>query len=375
MNNLDEHCEIIELIYNTVDKPELWESVLNAIAQYSGSTHGFFTERKGVQGEPISFFESGFSQDYFKKYSEYFYKVDVWSQNLAKYRPNQFHESHKVCDDRAFLHSEIYSDFAKPESIRHSIGLFLGDPYSDLTTEMAFMRSEGQPHYEKHTVRNVNNFIPHIQQVQNLSRRLFKLELKNAAIEDVVNNLEEAIFLVDKNLVIEYCNDSGKKLLECSKLFVGQKDLFKFRENTAQEHLKDIVLKTLNIGDVDFSSAKRYMLVADKEQAYLVTIVPWKRTRAILFGIAPEFGLKISLIPIDTRKLPLIEDLANMFELTLTEADIARCICMGNSLQEIAKMRQTKLSTTRQQVKSILQKMGCSRQVELVIKVLSRCLI
>lgn len=81
MNNLDEHCEIIELIYNTVDKPELWESVLNAIAQYSGSTHGFFTERKGVQGEPISFFESGFSQDYFKKYSEYFYKVDVWSQN------------------------------------------------------------------------------------------------------------------------------------------------------------------------------------------------------------------------------------------------------------------------------------------------------
>jgi hypothetical protein len=62
MNNLDEHCEIIELIYNTVDKPELWESVLNAIAQYSGSTHGFFTERKGVQANPSVFLNQGLAK-------------------------------------------------------------------------------------------------------------------------------------------------------------------------------------------------------------------------------------------------------------------------------------------------------------------------
>lgn len=375
MDKNSKFAEIIESIYVTVDKPDTWEQTLQSIAEYSESTHSFYTERKGVNGEPLSFYESGFSPNYFQKYGEYFYQVDIWSQNLARFKPNQFHASHKVCDDHQFVNSEIYADFARPEKIRHSIGLFLGDPYSDVTTEMAFMRSMGQPHYEAQTVRDVNRFIPHIQQVQNLARRLYKLEHKKALLEDLVNHLDEAVFLTNKHFKIEYCNQPAQKLLDCSMLFTGNQDFFRLKQKHHQQQLSGLVNHVLDITNVKRDVNKRHLLITDARQVYLLALSPWVRSNQVLFGDYPELGLKFSLLPVDTRRLPATQDLANMLGLTNAEADIVKRICSTESLAEIAHNRNTQLSTSRQQVKQILQKMDCSRQVELVIKVLGKCLI
>ena len=375
MDNRDTFAEIIELIYGTVSKPDTWSDVLSRISDFSDSTHSFLTERKGVHGEPISFYEDGFSHNYFRKYGEYFYQVDVWSQNLAKYKTSQFHESHKVCDDKFFLNSEIYCDFAKPEGIRHSLGLFLGDPHSDLTTEMAFMRSNGQSHYDQETVKGINRFIPHIQQVQNLTRRLYKTELHSQNLENVLDDLDEAVYLCNKELKIEYLNQRGRQLLNRSKLFSGRKESLLLREKRDAEHLKTLVFEAVNIKSETNLFVKRHLLLSDGQQPYLVSISPWNRKIMALFGEQSEFGVKLSFLPVDTRKLPNKEDLARIYKITITEAEIVKLLCGGVSISDIAVKRGTTLQTTRQQFKSCMQKLGCKRQVEVAIKVLGQCLI
>ena len=375
MDNIEKFAEIIELIYATVDKPDTWNQILPAMSDYSHSTHSFFTERRGVHGEPVSFYDAGFSDQYFHRYGDYYYRVDVWSQNLAKFKPNEFHASHTVCDDNQFLESEIYNDFARPEQIRHSIGLFLGDPYSDMTTEMAFMRSKGQPHYDAPTVSAINRFIPHIQQVQQLNRRLFKLELRNQQIEQLVDALDEAIFLCDSHLNIQFCNRPAQKLAQHTRLLSPQQEFFKLREKAYQETLIHIIKDACIVYETKTRFVKRHMLLLDKDKPYLLTITPWNRTNVLVFGEHPIFGVKLSILPINGRALPTKYDLATMFELTLTEAEIVRLLCCGHSIESIAIQRNTAIQTTRQQVKQCLVKTQTNRQVELVIKVLSRCLV
>ena len=375
MDKQDKFAEVIELIYQTVDTPSIWNQVLTGLSTLSDSSHSFLTERRGVNGEPVSFYDEGFSANYFSKYGEYFYQVDIWSQRLATHKPNQFHASHKVCDDTEFLNSEIYSDFAKPEGIRHSIGLFLGDPYSEFTTEMALMRSTGQPHFEKETVAHINRFIPHIQQVQNLSRRLYNLENHNHAVERVVDQLDEAIFLCDIALKIEYCNQQGRSLISKSTLFTCKDDRLRLRNPSNMELLTFYTSQAAGVFDNHNSFIKRHMHIIDKEKVYLITISPWKFMRNVYQSKNSDFGVKISFFPVDSRQLPRHEDIAQMLGLTYAEANVLRLLCIGKTPEYISVFRNTHLSTVRQQIKSCMQKLGVSRQVELVIKVLGKFLI
>jgi len=58
----------------------------------------------------------------------------------------------------------------------------------------------------------------------------------------------------------------------------------------------------------------------------------------------------------------------DVFELTCSETDIAARLVQGQSIDAIASARNVKASTVISQVKSLLTKTGCHRQVELVAK-------
>ena len=58
--------------------------------------------------------------------------------------------------------------------------------------------------------------------------------------------------------------------------------------------------------------------------------------------------------------------LAESFDLTEAEAEIARLLVIGFDLAEIAAVRLVKRTTVRNQCKAILTKLGCRRQIELV---------
>jgi DNA-binding CsgD family transcriptional regulator len=55
----------------------------------------------------------------------------------------------------------------------------------------------------------------------------------------------------------------------------------------------------------------------------------------------------------------------SLFDLTPAEAALAQRIGLGQSVEEIAQSHGRSVHTLRSQLKSVLAKMGCSRQAEL----------
>ncbi|MCH8552166.1 MAG: alpha/beta fold hydrolase [Natronospirillum sp.] len=56
--------------------------------------------------------------------------------------------------------------------------------------------------------------------------------------------------------------------------------------------------------------------------------------------------------------------LESLFRLTRSEREVLSCLAQGQTVEQIAQLRSSAISTVRQQIKSVLQKMGTSAQVQ-----------
>jgi DNA-binding CsgD family transcriptional regulator len=90
-------------------------------------------------------------------------------------------------------------------------------------------------------------------------------------------------------------------------------------------------------------------------------LVPIRRSALDIFG--RSFALLI-VTPVTARKAPPVELLRSLFDLTPSEARVARGLAAGDSLDDIAASGSVSRNTVRSQLQQVLEKTGCTRQAE-----------
>jgi DNA-binding CsgD family transcriptional regulator len=73
-----------------------------------------------------------------------------------------------------------------------------------------------------------------------------------------------------------------------------------------------------------------------------------------------------AMMPLVRPQAPPVELVQSLFDLTPTEARVARNLASGKTTEDIASDSGVAVSTVRTQVRSVLEKTGCSRQVEVI---------
>ncbi|MCE0559245.1 hypothetical protein [Motilimonas sp. E26] len=368
MNQVDQN-DIVKQIYSTIEKPELWHDVLMRISDALGSSHAFIASRSSVDHSPSRFVAHGFEPGYFETYQDYFYKVDMWTQGLAQHDANQFHPSHLVCNDKRFVHSEIYTDFAKPAVIRNSIGCLLAKPDSPLITELAFMSGPDTRYYSQQQVAVANAFLPHIEHALEMSLRMQQANAVGTQ-NALLDALPEAIFVCDYQAELHYFNASAQVLLSKSKLF--QLSFLSSRRLTFASSAADAQFKMALSCSASSHGTEldEHFYTRDAQNIYRVTIKPW--FHQVLTPIGPH-SLACSMVMIQAcaNQIKIYpQEIMSLFSLTLAEAEVSSLLCAGTLVDEIASIRHATSNTIRQQVKACLAKTGSRNQAELVAKII-----
>ena len=99
----------------------------------------------------------------------------------------------------------------------------------------------------------------------------------------------------------------------------------------------------------------------DGTAALVAHTVPMRRSAHDIFG--RSYALLI-LTPVTYRRSPPVELLRSLFDLTPSEARVARGLATGDTLDGIAASGNVSRNTVRSQLQQVLEKMGCSRQAE-----------
>lgn len=360
--------ELIHQIYNTLDEPDTWPTVLVAMAKALDSTHVFLLARTGVKAQPFAFVETGFDHGYFDLYQQYYYQHDIWTQGLINQALNQFHGSHQVCDDRDYLRSEIYNDFAKVEGIRHSIGCLIVNHDQGMFAELGFMRDEAQGHYEASTRGQANALVRHLQQVLGIAQRLHQAQVRVQDFQQLLDNSQDAILICNEQDVLLQSNQAGELLLSRGEpICLNAAKQLLFMDSKAQFQF---AAAKIRMDGVAHAGGDECFMLHSQQQVYRVKIQPWLHAQSNALGVlkVPALMLTFQLVRI-TAALNIREMMVH-FGFTKAEAEVTERLCQGFTIKEISVSRNVSLDTVRQQVKICLHKAQCRNQLELVRKIL-----
>lgn len=359
--------DLIKRIYSTLEQPESWTEVLSDISTHLESSHAFVAARPGVDAQPLYFVEHGFPEQHFERYEEHFYKVDVWTQSLARHRFNEFHASHDVCHDKVFLGSEIYADFAKPADIRNSIGCLVANPESELVTEIAFMNGREGGHYQESLIRSANRFVPHIQHSLSMAQRLATGINAGQDVYAALDPLPEASLVCAHDGELLYLNTHGQSLIESANLVSvrsGIRSKLEFRNPDVQQSFIK-VCRELRF-EALAEPRQCYAWSADHKRRFRIRFSPWMHKQMSPLGWQLRSAILINIQYSAQHLVISPELLREQFPLSRAESHICSLLCSGESLASISSTRGSSMNTLKQQMKSIFSKLQVCTQAELI---------
>jgi DNA-binding CsgD family transcriptional regulator len=101
----------------------------------------------------------------------------------------------------------------------------------------------------------------------------------------------------------------------------------------------------------------------DNTATMVVHIIPVRRSAHDIF--TRSYALLV-VTPVAAPRAPPIELVRSLFDLTPSEARVARGLAIGETLEEIAATGGVAISTVRTQLRLVMEKTGCTRQAEVV---------
>ncbi len=346
------NAELIDRIYECAVVPELWPDVLDELAAATGSRGGqLFAAREKV----LSWVTSSSLTETFQAYVDegWFAKCDrrvcLFSQNKP-----MFLTEHDFWSGEELDNNPIYRDFFRPRGLGWSANTGLAMPTRDnivFTVEREFKHGPIQ----KDQVEVLNSLRPHLARAGFIAARL---SLKNAqTASNTLAVLGMPALVMDEQGVVIEANAAMNELPELVRW--RAKDQIKLGDDVADGLLHGALAQ---LDSPIQTSVNSFALRSRDGSAALVAhILPIRRSASDIFGRSCAL---LIFTPVTGRKAPPVELLRSLFDLTPSEARVARGLATGESLDDIAATGGVTRNTVRSQLQQVMDKIGCTRQAE-----------
>ncbi len=344
-------ADLIDRIYESSVVPELWPAVLDEIAAMIEAEGGLlFSARKALHWTASETVRDVFAE----------YVADGWLTRCSRRvcimnagEPGFFTEQDFWTEEQMGA-DPIYRDFFRPRGLGWSAGTGLRIPSGDnivFSIERALERGPIEP---EHLAR-LDVLRPHLARSALISARL-GLQRAEGAAEALTGLRLPALVLDDGGRVVE-ANDLVQAMSEQIGLRAGGR--LALADRAANDALSQR-LEALGTpgGDTACSLPLRDAM---GDPVGVLHVLPVRRTAHDIFG--KGYALLV-LTPIGTDKSPSADLMRSLFDLTRSEARVARGLATGRTAEQIADEGDVALTTVRSQIRRVLEKTGCTRQAE-----------
>lgn len=346
--------DLIDRIYECSVAPELWPSVLSEIAEQAESLGGLlFSARKSLHWTA-----SDSMRDVFAVYVN-----DGWftrcSRRVCIMNANEpaFFTEQDFWSEEQMGADPIYRDFFRPRGLGWSAGTALRVPSGD-NIVFSIERQLDRGPIERDHVERLNGLRPHLARSAMISARLGLQRAEGAT--DVLTALRlPALLLDDTGRVVE-ANAMIQDMAD--RIGIGAGNRIVLADRAANEHLSAMLAA---IGTREVASSCSLPLRDHLSQPVgVLHMLPVRRAAYDVFG--QGYALLV-VSPIGTDKSPSSDLMRSLFDLTRSEARVARGLAVGKTPEEIAADGDVAITTVRSQVRRVLEKTGCGRQAEVAV--------
>jgi DNA-binding CsgD family transcriptional regulator len=346
--------QLVDRIYECAFVPELWPSVLDELAKIADARGGFLfaANREVLNWTSSASLHAG--MEVFV--SGHFYTRSSRASRAIALRHAGFMREHDLYTDEELATDPIYRDLLWPVGLGWGAAIVIPAPTGDVLFLSVERRRSLGP-VETAAIRELDSLRPHLARSALMSARL-QLERARAAAETMAQiGLPTLVF------------DERGKVLAANHLIEALTGHVHWRahDRVALNDSGADALLRLAIAALDVEGAapvRSFAVRARAPRAALVAhVIPIRRAARDIFA---QCAGALVMTPATLPRAPPVELIQSLFDLTPAEARVAQSLSAGETVEEIASTGGVSLNTIRTQVRGVLEKTGCRRQVEVV---------
>jgi DNA-binding CsgD family transcriptional regulator len=299
-----------------------------------------------------------FSPEQMQRYADEFAALDPWARASAvldiKNRPQNLED---IVPAGEFERSEFFNEYIRPmgDDTFHCMGVRIANDWG--AGMIAMQRGQKQAPFSDETVRALDRKIPHLRRMLSVRGRISAEGRTSRQLCDTLDGLGEAVFTTRASGRIIHANAAATAMLREGNILFAQRGLIR----TAAAGVDGELQQALHAAAArNEPSASALRLPCRAGGAAILSLLPIGSShggeRLVLLTVTRESG----------HDATLEQRLCELFGLSPGEVYLAVRLAEGARLEELADERQVTIGTIRFQVKSIMAKMGCHRQSEVV---------
>jgi DNA-binding CsgD family transcriptional regulator len=345
--------ELVDRIYESSFVPELWPGVLEElgrIAEAPGSALFFLkndaqyciTSRKRWKRAQRMINEGSLggglivSRLFAQRHSGFLIDVDILTREELE-------------------QDSIYRNMWRPQGVGWAIATAIPIPTGENAMLALSRRAECGP-FERASAQRLDELRPHLARSVLISARL---QLERARIaSDTLAALGLPALVVNEQCKVLAANH----LIEALTGFVlwRAQDRVSLKDKAADQLFREAIAAIGLAG----GPVRSFPVRDPGAEAMMVAhIVPIRLSARDIFV---RCAAVLVLTPVTLPQAPPVELVQSLFDLTPTEARVARGLASGKTVQDIATDGGLSLNTIRTHVRGVLEKTGCNRQVDIV---------
>ncbi len=345
---------LVDQIYEAAVIPEQWPTVLDRISSVADGAGGIlFTG--GLQNWVASQGATEIVQDYIAQGWPGRTSRTQRLFNLCARHPG-FLGDLDVYTPEEIESEAVYREFLRPRGWGWGAGTIISAPSGDVIAIDVERRYEKGP-VEPEIIQRLDSLRPHLARAALLSGRLFLERIQSAVAALELIGLAAAVLGVRGRLMA--ANARMQSLMP--GLLRERQGRIEVGSPAADALLASALATSGAAGDMD--RVRSIPVAATAAQpAIILHLVPVRRAAHDIFSGAQAIMV---VTPVTPKGPPSAELLQGLFDLTPAEARVARAIAQRQTINEIAAAFSLSRETIRSQVKAILAKSGCARQLDL----------
>lgn len=360
-----EIVDLVEKIYDAAIDFRKFKDFLENLASFYPSGRGLFFHHDSAARTSSFSFSTGW-QPHELEYLQSNHGIHCpWMRKLPG-RPVGLVAPAEAMAEKAELRgSDFYHDLLRPCGLETAVGVTLARDERRFTLASVVFGDRGHDSARKVDVDLLAAVTPHLQRALLIGRHLSALGTIRTAWEAALDGLGIGVVLVGPCGLIRFANGVAEQILRAGGALTSREGRLATRDPRALGRLRRMVLACAmtSAGDSLASGGVISAPAGDRPPLRLL-IVPIRQLSASVVGHGPCALILIS-DPVRRGTIP-INHLGELYNLTGKERSVLEGMMLGHGVEEMATRRQVGTETIRSQLKAVLHKTGCRRQVDLL---------
>lgn len=359
---------VLPCIYAAASDPARWPEALQAVAGLLGAAKGLIFSHQATPEQRGLWVSFRISPEATQRYIEHYHAHDIWMQRghaLNIWVPGRVVVGKDLLPDKAFLDSPFYREFLAPQDIRDLCAGVLhdgGEPGIP-RVNIAVYRPHAKPRFNDADKAAMAALLPHLREATRIGFRLSEMEQALRIARATADAILPALVLTDGTGRVAFANHPANALLAAADGLRLNEGRLKIASTRLQAKLDKLLTQSgaqcaaLQIPRP--SGRPAYWLIQIDLPATCESPPDARRpSRALLIHDPATPGANL-------------QDFAVLHGLTPAEAKLLEALLLHSTLPEAARHLGISINTVRSQLRSVLDKCGARRQVELMRMVVS----